>query len=391
MAVRPEEPVPADTATPLDPEADTVVSDVGWPVPEGLEQPYEAPAAATPSTTHGNGPRQRLPFADRGARPVLLGLVLLALLAGALLAVALLSQDDREPAAATTTGEPSPLPAAPSPSTPPGSKPAETEVPDLVGATYASARAELDRRGFEVRVTRSASDRPRGEVLEQAPPAGRVSPSSAVVLTVSDGPAQLSVPDVRGRSARAAGQALRNAGLALEVQLVESGAKKGIVVSQKPVAGAEVGPDTVVTLRISSGRAAVETITAPDLTGMSVTAARSRLRDLGLQPVVTEVASDEPAGTVVGQAPAAGRELREGATVRLRVSAGPATTVVPDVIGLDLDAARGQLRALGFKVQVVEQETLDPDEDGLVVAQDPSGGTDAEAGTTIVLTVARLG
>jgi PASTA domain len=48
--------------------------------------------------------------------------------------------------------------------------------------------------------------------------------------------------------------------------------------------------------------------------------------------------------------------------------------------------------ALGesFVVRVVDESTTDPSQDGMVTAQDPSGGTDAPKGSTVVLTVARL-
>jgi serine/threonine-protein kinase len=387
MAVRPDEHVQDQTSSGIDPDGDTVVSATGWPVPEELVASHDAPATADPEAPG----RRPLPFGDSGARPLLLVLLVLALLGGALLAFALLQRDDDSaPAAVSTSSEPAPLPAAPS-SSPTQTTPEQIDLPDLVGTTLASARVELERLGLEVRVRRTESERPRDEVLEQTPPAGDVERSTTVVLTVSDGAAQVAVPDVRGRSARAAGQEVRQAGLVARVRLVTSGEAKGTVLTQSPPAGTQANPDTVVTLQISSGRPAVERVAVPDLVGLSASAARSRLRTLGLQATVTEVTSDEPAGTIVGQAPAAGRELRDGATVRLRVSGGPATEAVPDVVGLDLDAARSQLRALGFRVQVVEEDTLDPDEDGLVTAQDPSGGTDAEAGTTIVLTVARLG
>jgi beta-lactam-binding protein with PASTA domain len=41
-------------------------------------------------------------------------------------------------------------------------------------------------------------------------------------------------------------------------------------------------------------------------------------------------------------------------------------------------------------VQVVDQPTSDVTEDGLVVAQDPPGGTQADEGSVVTITVARL-
>jgi beta-lactam-binding protein with PASTA domain len=41
-------------------------------------------------------------------------------------------------------------------------------------------------------------------------------------------------------------------------------------------------------------------------------------------------------------------------------------------------------------VNVLNQPTTDPAEDGMVVIQDPAGGADAEKGSVVTITVARL-
>jgi serine/threonine-protein kinase len=60
------------------------------------------------------------------------------------------------------------------------------------------------------------------------------------------------------------------------------------------------------------------------------------------------------------------------------------------VTGLDADSARVKLENAGFDVAVVDQPTSDPDQDGVVVDQDPLGGTEADNGSTVTITVARL-
>ena len=47
------------------------------------------------------------------------------------------------------------------------------------------------------------------------------------------------------------------------------------------------------------------------------------------------------------------------------------------MVGEDQATARSDLENAGFKVQVVEQETTDPSQDGIVIDQDPAGGTQA--------------
>jgi serine/threonine-protein kinase len=165
------------------------------------------------------------------------------------------------------------------------------------------------------------------------------------------------------------------------------------VVAQNPEAGDRLDRGGVVDLRVAKEKApppAPATIRVPDLIGTTASGARSRLRALGLPSSISAVASDEPEGTVVGQEPSAGAEVRKGATVTLRVSTGPALIAVPDVTGLDEQSARQKLESTGFEVAVVDEPAADPARAGTVVGQDPAGGADAEKGSTVTITVARV-
>jgi serine/threonine-protein kinase len=132
-------------------------------------------------------------------------------------------------------------------------------------------------------------------------------------------------------------------------------------------------------------------IAVPGLIGLVAADARRELRELGLRWTLVEVPSEQPRGTVVGQSPRVGAELRKGGLVTLRVSTGPASVAVPDVVGLDEASARGKLEAAGFEVRVVDEPTTDPSQDGAVVSQDPAGSSTSRKGTVVTVTIARLG
>ncbi len=69
------------------------------------------------------------------------------------------------------------------------------------------------------------------------------------------------------------------------------------------------------------------------------------------------------------------------------VSTGAPKVTVPDVRGIQFDQAETQLKEKGFDVQKKTQvSTQTP---GVVITQDPEGGTSKEKGTTITLTVAK--
>ena len=114
------------------------------------------------------------------------------------------AQGPTSPTSTTSPAESTPASAVALPAT------AKVELADVEGMSLAEARDQLERQGLKVRVTRSASERPRGEVLGQAPAAGsRVDEDTVVALTASRGtgsgeqPAEgvVEVPGVVGLSA----------------------------------------------------------------------------------------------------------------------------------------------------------------------------------------------
>ena len=95
---------------------------------------------------------------------------------------------------------------------------------------------------------------------------------------------------------------------------------------------------------------------------------------------------DQPKGSICTQTPANGK-MAQGETIQVVVSEGAPKVEVPDVTEKSLANARDQLQGKKFKVEVKETES---DEDpGTVLRQDPKGGTQAESGSTVTLTVAK--
>jgi serine/threonine-protein kinase len=119
--------------------------------------------------------------------------------------------------------------------------------------------------------------------------------------------------------------------------------------------------------------------------GSNIDAARATLESLGLSVATEQVDSNEPAGTVVGQAPSAGAEVKPGSTVTLRVSTGPKQVTVPRVVDSMVGDARAQLENLGLVVVTQDVESNEPA--GTVVGQLPSAGTEVEPGATVTLRV----
>lgn len=132
-----------------------------------------------------------------------------------------------------------------------------------------------------------------------------------------------------------------------------------------------------------------EKLSAPNLEGMTVDAARERWRAKGL--VIIEdgersVAEAEP-GTIVQQRPSAGAELSSNKEIRVVVAKASSDIAIPKVEGKSYDDARTALVAAGFEVPEPTKEVSEKDA-GKVLKQVPGAGTKAKEGSVVRLTVA---
>ncbi|EST27190.1 hypothetical protein N566_23445 [Streptomycetaceae bacterium MP113-05] len=130
-----------------------------------------------------------------------------------------------------------------------------------------------------------------------------------------------------------------------------------------------------------------DTFAMPDLAGQSFTDAKSAAEGRGLE--VTKGQGEfceQEKKTVCKTDPAEEEQVSEGDPVTIIMSKGPAPLDVPDVDGDGYDAAEEELQAAGFEVKRVNEES--DEEAGSVIGQDPTGGSKAQRGATITLTVA---
>jgi beta-lactam-binding protein with PASTA domain len=146
-------------------------------------------------------------------------------------------------------------------------------------------------------------------------------PTTTTVTTQAQtaAPPKVAVPRLVGLKEQDALVRLGQIGLRPKEVFRPTKQPKGVVVSQKPQEATEAARGSQVTLVIDSG---APKVAVPDLTGTSFTEAQAKLQQLGLSPTKTDVTSDQPAGTVVDQAPKAGGKLAKGSTVTLSVAKG---------------------------------------------------------------------
>jgi serine/threonine-protein kinase len=208
---------------------------------------------------------------------------------------------------------------------------------------------------------------------------------STVTILVSSGPAEVTVPNMVGKTLEEAQAALEQAGFVVTTREVDSDKEIGTVVRQAPGAGTRAGSGDTVTLFVSKG---ITKVTVPDVTGNDVSSARSEITGAGL--TVGSVSEDDGSsgqtpGTVVGQDPTGGSSVAKGSSVDLIIAADGGSSV-PDVTGSDQSTARSKLESLGFNVNSSGAESTQPE--GTVIDQDPQPGTSVPAGSTVTIIVA---
>jgi len=263
-------------------------------------------------------------------------------------------------------------------------------VPYVVGQREDNAVANIERKGLKAQVHREPNETYKiGDVFDQRPEAGvRKDKGTFVDISVSTGPPKVDVPDVKGKSRDDAVGTLTEAGLKPNVVEVFSSVEPGTVIAQFPVGGESVVKGTKVRINISRG---VKPITVPSVVGQPYDNAAGQLQAAGNFAVARrDVESSQPKGVVIDQQPKGGASLARGGTVILYVSKGPKFSTIPDVTSQDEDTATQTLERSGFVVDVQDQETTDPQQDGLVLSQDPPGNTRAKPGSTVTIVVGRL-
>jgi beta-lactam-binding protein with PASTA domain len=246
-----------------------------------------------------------------------------------------------------------------------------TQVPVVTGDSVTIATAALTAEGFTVKNSTQAPSNTvaKGKVLGTNP-AGRVSKGSAVALVVSSGPFTSVVPAVQHEQPAQAQAALQRVHLVGTTQQIASSFPVGSVVGTKPAAGTSWPQTKPVTILVSAGPA------LPSFLGENIQAAQQWAGQHGVtlnqQP---DNNSQQPAGTITGQQPAAGATVQPGETITVNVSTGPQNVNVPSPIGMSVAAATQTLQQAGFRVQVNRYGPFDKVFDFSPVGQAPRGST----------------
>ncbi len=270
--------------------------------------------------------------------------------------------------------------------------PCQVTVPDVVGQTLSSAISTLLSAGFQIgTATQQCHATYPGEtIIGQDPPGDSTALyGSAVNLVLSSGPCQVAVPNVTGQTQSAAAAAITDAGLTVGTvtQQCSDTVPAGSVISQDPVAGTQITSGSAVDLVVSNGPCQ-SVVSVPDVMGQTESAATAAITGAGLTvgSITTQCSDTAPAGSVISQVPAAGTQVQPGATVDLVISTGACNAIVPDVVGLSLEAAQAALSVYSFTVNTTDA-CSDTVPAGNVISQNPVAGTLVSSGISVNLVV----
>ncbi len=195
-------------------------------------------------------------------------------------------------------------------------------VPYVTGLDVKDAKEQLTREGLKYKELYVDSDEVKvNVVMYQNPEADTVvRKDDTVLISVSSGPAQLTMPNVTGTSLEDAKALLQSYGFTqITLYPVISGeSAPDTVVSQTPVAYEKVNKDTPVSISISGGKT-----TVPLLKNLTLAEAENLLKQnqLKINPVITYVdtrnAKDH--GKITGQSPAENMDVMLNSEVSLNV------------------------------------------------------------------------
>jgi serine/threonine-protein kinase len=268
-----------------------------------------------------------------------------------------------------------------------GTKP----VPDLVGVDLTQARQTLTDEGFAVKTQSVANATVAvNKVISQKPGAGdRAKNGSTVTLVVSQGAAQIQIPDVGGALVPDAKRILIAKGLKIGklIRTPNESVQIGAVIRTDPVAGTSVGKNFAVGLIVSSG---APPVLVRNVLNEDAATAVFQLGQQGFVVQQTPQASDTiQQGNVISTTPGPNTSAPRGSVVTVFVSTGAQQVTVKDVTGETQAQAQTDLTNQGFHTFPTFVDVSDASKVGTVITQDPKGGAQRTKGATIVLTIGK--
>ena len=246
-------------------------------------------------------------------------------------------------------------------------------VPDVTNKSIAQARTTLEQAGFKVGTETEvySSTVPAGSVVSTDPQAGEQAvKGSTIKINVSKGTEQVTVPDLKGKSADEAQKALNEAGLTGQQgdSVFSDDVDENMVASQETPSGTAANKGDTVVFHLSKGS---EKVTIPNVVGMTQSQATSKLENAGFAVnTTTETSKDVEKGNVTKQSKTG--TATKGTTITITISSGLGEA--PNVVGMSESKAKETLDKAGYKYDL-KYKSDSTVAKGNVISQSTSGST----------------
>ncbi len=230
-----------------------------------------------------------------------------------------------------------------------GGAPTLVEIPDLTGSEQAQALNDLQSLGFIVGIENAAdSSVPAGFVITTQPPANTITnPDTLVTIIVSVGPEAFPIPYVVDLEVARGVYVINESGFQVgqQLEINDDNIPRGFIISQNPIAGTKMSPDSTVDLVISAGPSLIE---ISDLSRKSIVDAIQILETLGFEyEFIEEYSEDVSVGLVSHTIPRAGELVTIDQVIQVIVSIG-LKVEVPNLIGFTYQEASNILQEIGL-------------------------------------------
>ena len=263
---------------------------------------------------------------------------------------------------------------------------ARVAVADYTGMTDVQAQQAIVNAGLNYKLTRGPSTSvPANHVVSQEPSAGaQVAKGETILLDVSSGMPSVGLKDFTGYTVDDAQKDLGIEKFRVKVVRKFDPSPKDHVISQTPPSGSTVREGSTVTLVVSNGPAPIK---MPTLVGLTLDKANALAASGGFAINVSQKvpSTNVPANVIESQDVNAGTSIPtdRSVTVNVVVSTGAGEAAVPNVLNADLVTAQEQLSSAGFKVDVQYAVKLSSSDNGTIIDETPSAGSQAEKGSSV--------
>lgn len=261
------------------------------------------------------------------------------------------------------------------------------DTPEFVGKNLMDVLSEARQLGVMIEVIdRKACENAEGEILEQSVKGYNSSPSRVrkgriVQLVVSSGTNQVKVGDYSSMRIDDVRNLLipRGINIVEECELKE-GYEQEIIFKQDPASGTVLETGQTITLYVSIGSESNKMITVE---GNQLEDAERLLKRLGLKVIVEKgYKKGVKEGTVFAQSIAAGKMVKIGDSVTIKVCDPTGDISLPTMVGKDIEDIQKELESMGLKVESnkVFDESIPK---GTIITANPDAGDSLKVGGTV--------